>query len=656
MRILDVIPIGKSIGVETLSYFSGKDVPLGSLVTVPMRKKGVTGIVIASHDIATIKSAVKTADFQLRNIINVHKGTLFLPEFIQSCVYLKNYYTNTTGSIISALVPKLFLDEYLESVSTRAIPEPHKQTLMPEKFIFQATWESRISYYKTYIRQEFANKRSVFIMAPTIADIDRLSKELGKGISERVIPMHSSFAKKKLRENYEHIMKSVAPVVIIGTASYLFIPRIDIKTLIVEKEGSPYYRQMNRPFIDYREVAYTLAHVRGLKYIVADRLLRFQTLHTAKENHFGEIEPLSFHLKSRQAAEIISMKSDSENTLSRTKSTTGQAKTDFAILDASVRKLLEEGVTKKKHILLFVGRKGLAPITACDHCGAVVKSPDSGAPLVLYQKKDASGKKKPVYQCPVTQKTYDTIDTCQNCDSWKLKLLGIGAETIEKEIENAFPKLPITIVDGNHTKTHAATKKAVASFWKKKSGVMIATEKIIPYVEEPFDTVIIVSVDTLFAVPGYAIQERIMRLLLAFQDASKERFIIQTRATHSPVLRELQKGNLSDFYRSELRDRKAFLYPPYSLLLDVSVGATAKTLTKKKKQFEILFKKHKPNIVVHPGKKRGLMVVHAFMKIPLHEWIKTTSSKNPGQTFRELFPVLENLPQSYMVQIDPEKI
>lgn len=645
MRILDVIPIARGIGTETLSYFSAKDAPIGSIVSVPVRKKGVSAIVVASHDIHALKADIKDADFKLRNVLAVHRGTLFFPEFIKTCVLIKNYLMTTTSSILASMVPKLFIDEYLESARQSELMTVEKSDLMPEKFIFQAPYDERISYYKTYIRQEFANKQSVFIAAPTIAAIEHLAEELQKGIIDRVFVFHSGLTKKRQRERYEAVLRMNHPVVIIATPSYLFLPRTDVSTVIVEEEGSSHYRQYSRPFLDKRDFLYVFAHTRGIKYIAADQLLRVETLHRAKDEHFGEIKPLSFHIPKSSTSKIVSMKPAED-----------ADKKEFAVFSNELIDLLKKIKKEQQHIVLLVGRKGLAPITACQDCGSVQCSPDSGAPLVLYIKKDAAGRKRALYQCPITQTMYDTIDKCQKCDSWKLKLLGIGIDTVIKQIETDFPKLPLTIVDSERTKTHTSTKKAVDGFLAKKSGVLIATQKVIPYIHEQVDHIAVVSIDSFFSVPSFIIQEKIMRLLLALQSKTKNELLIQTRDPEQLVLKEIKKGNIIDFYRSEIRDRKLFHYPPFGLLLEVNVTATTTTIAKKRNHLQTLFEAFNATIITQPGERKGVMIIRAIMKIPGNEWIRKTSSKNPGETFKKLFSVIDNLPQSYNVVINPERI
>ncbi|KKQ35496.1 MAG: hypothetical protein US50_C0013G0010 [Candidatus Nomurabacteria bacterium GW2011_GWB1_37_5] len=68
MRILEVIPIAKGLPFESLSYFSLRDVPIGTIVTVSIRKKIVDALVISSEDISASKGSIKASDFKLKKI------------------------------------------------------------------------------------------------------------------------------------------------------------------------------------------------------------------------------------------------------------------------------------------------------------------------------------------------------------------------------------------------------------------------------------------------------------------------------------------------------------------------------------------------------------------------------------------------------------
>ena len=105
MKIVNVVPLTRAIGKETLTYFTAKEVEIGSFVSVPIRNKTVTAIVISADEALNSKSEIKDATYGIKKIIDVHDGSFFTPAFIKAAERTANYFASTTGSIIKTLTP-----------------------------------------------------------------------------------------------------------------------------------------------------------------------------------------------------------------------------------------------------------------------------------------------------------------------------------------------------------------------------------------------------------------------------------------------------------------------------------------------------------------------------------------------------------------------
>ena len=123
MKIIEVIPISRGIGKETLSYFTGEEVRLGSIVSVPLRSKKIPGLVVKVADAAEEKSAIKAASFAVKKIDSLSHHDFLSPEFIESVIETARYTATSTGSILSALLPKTIL-EHVQKKSDLAITLP----------------------------------------------------------------------------------------------------------------------------------------------------------------------------------------------------------------------------------------------------------------------------------------------------------------------------------------------------------------------------------------------------------------------------------------------------------------------------------------------------------------------------------------------------
>jgi len=96
MEILEIIPFNKSFKKETLSYFSTREVPIGSIVTIELRKKDIKGIVVAKKDLKDKKTDVRASDFKLKKVKSVQKNTILNNELVSSASELAEYFATST--------------------------------------------------------------------------------------------------------------------------------------------------------------------------------------------------------------------------------------------------------------------------------------------------------------------------------------------------------------------------------------------------------------------------------------------------------------------------------------------------------------------------------------------------------------------------------
>jgi primosomal protein N' len=651
MYILDVVPISKGFPKENLSYFSAKFTEVGALVTVPMRKKEILSVVVARHRLADLKADIKNADFKLRNVLHVHKKTLFTPAFIETCGLLKNYYATTTGTVLSSLVPNLFLEEFAESVPIEKSSDG-ASSFLPEVWALQTNNHERLSYYKTYIREVFARKKSVYIMCPTQASVEHVAKELSKGIEDRVFAFHGNLTKKKLRAYYQAVIDSERPVALVGTVAFTSIPRKDIDAYIIEEEGSSYYYQQAQPFLDERDVVKVLARTVGATLVVADHLLRFETIKAVQEGAIQAVRPLSFHIPKHISPEMISFVSTSTESENHQKQ---KPKKPFEIFSQQAYERIHEALVKNESIFLYTSRKGLAPLTVCEDCGEVLRSPDSDAPLVLYEKKKGE-EITSYYFDPRSRKKYETIDRCQNCGSWRLKMLGIGTDTVAKNIEQKFPEASLFVIDNNEASTHRKVVKTLESWRTASQGILLGTDKALPYLTEAVDHVIAVSLDSLFSIPGYAMHEIIMRRILRSMFIAEKTWMIQTRCVDVSLFQNIHQKTLLPLFDSAMEERALLLYPPFGVLITIEHTCAFLKIASSRGYLQELFADYTPLVQVRRGIKTDQYIVQIVIKTKVQNWISKYSSQKAPRVFQDIMMRLETLPSEYRIHINPQSL
>ena len=647
MKVVDVIPLSKGIGKEVLSYFSAKEMQLGSLVNIPVRKKVIPGITIAIHDAKKLKAHLKSSDYKLRNVSSVQKTSPFNPVFLRTCIHLKNYYASSTGSILSAYTPKVILDNLDEFNFPEPVEPDHRTDLLPERSVFQAPLQDRIDYYKTLVREQFASRKSVYICTPTQAHADALYKELTKGIENRVVVIHTGLSKKKLIESVHTIQDSDQAQLIIGTANFLILAQPEkFSTIITEFEGSEYYRRQVKPYIDTRDFVYTYAYLSGMSFIAADELVQANTIYRSEREYFTPIKPTHFKIKKNIAFDFL-YPTDKEFELKT-----------YPLLAKKTLSQINKAISAKKPVVIFTPRKGLAPISVCQDCGTTVVDPsDEKTPLVLHEK----GKKR-FYQNPKTNEKFEATDACTSCGGWRIKGLGISTKSMEQYLELKLEKKEVSlhIVDGTETNTPTKTKK-VLNEWYTSNGILITTEKSLSYLIDYMHsahTVVIASLESLIASPAYTAHERLARLVLSFADVATDNFIIQTRDTELPILKGLEKGNLADWYKIEMKDREDFNYPPFGVTLKIETIGTKDIIEKKDKKLVKLFGDFIKDRQVYKDKKvkEQHYKLSVTMTLPNSDWIGLPAQKNRPDIYMDMFTKLQSLPENFSIYVNPSSL
>jgi primosomal protein N' (replication factor Y) len=250
----------------------------------------------------------------------------------------------------------------------------------------------------------------------------------------------------------------------------------------------------------------------------------------------------------------------------------------FSILSKETLSVLNEARQENELTFVFTARRGLSPSVVCSDCGTIVTCKNCSAPVVLYGKDPTQGGN--IFQCHICGDIRRAGEKCTHCDSWKLKMLGIGVENVAEKIKEKFPDIQIFILDSQHAKTSKQAREIISEFYDKPGSVLIGTEMALHYMREPIENILVASIDSLFSIPDFSIRERILRTLLRLRSKATKKFQINTRRAEDNLFENARQGNLADFYRNEFCDRKKYNYPPFVRLIKISVVGTPKAAEK----------------------------------------------------------------------------
>jgi len=639
MYIINVIPISKSAFKDTLSYFAKRKIAVGSVIKISLRNKKILGIVAFSESLKDMKSSVKNADFKMKKIENESSFELFTPEFIKAVEKISDYYVSSRGTMFDALVPSVILqnpEKITAKINKSSISSITNKSEDLEMFATQDKDVERISRYKNIIREEFAKKHSVFICAPTINDIDWLYNSIKKGLENYVHKLHNNLTKKEIISGWNNACNEKHPVVIIATGKFLSIPRNDIKTIIVEKENSSFYKMNLRPFLDIRKFVEFLINETGCRVVLGDDILRIETMWRHKEGQIYEVG----HIKSRyeERAKIFI-----ENLSDNKKNMWGGEKNEMAFrvfgekLDETIKDLKQN----KEKLFLFTIRKGLYPVVFCRDCGELVRCENCKHPVILYEQNN-----KRFLSCNMCNEKRDVDKKCRFCNSWKLDTLGVGIDLVEKKIKENYKDIPLFKIESESVKTHKKALQIIDSFNKSDFGILLSTEMGLNYIKIPVQNSAIVSMDSLFSIPNFYMSEKIFSIITQIKLFTENNLIIQTRNSDENLIKLASEGNIGEFYRYEIENRKKFSYPPFIKFIKISISEKKENI---KKIVDIIKKELVSyNISVYPSSRskiRNNETINILISIQNEKWVDNN-----------LLEKLYLLPQRISVEVDPENI
>ncbi len=641
MWILDVIPLAKGAGAKTLSYFTGKNVVPGMVVLVPLRGKTVLGLVAVAKEASEERAALRGSSYRLKKVSSVLGESIWSQAYLEAARNAAEFYVSSLGEIISQIVPAVVFEKYKEFKNSGPAPKKIPAEFKPEKFVFQRELEERLDYYKTLVRTEFAKNLSVYLCLPTSEEVERFAEDLSRGIKAYVYVLHGRLGKKELLKRLYKLGEDKHPVLIVGTPYFLFVRRDDVETLIIEHESSSAYRTISRPYIDFRVFAELLAAAAGQKIIFADTFLQTETLYREEMHELLELVPIKWRIQASQRVSLVDTRKK-------------EVKRDgiFTLMSEDALGAIREALSRGKNILVYAARRGLHPLTICRDCGTTLVCPHCQATLVLHGQ---SGIRK-VFICHKCGNAHDADLPCAHCGGWRLAPLGYGTESVEGELSLAFPGVKIARLDRDAATTPSRARKIAESFERATGNILVGTEMALYYLGKPIDTVIVASIDSLFSLPSFRIQEKIFHTLLSLRTRSEKVFILQTRLSNKEVIEQLLDGDLVNFYRNELRERKTFRYPPFVRLIKLSIQGKKPALDIEAAAIKELLKSYEPeSFSAFISKVKNLYRTNIVLRLDPKLWPLPGLGQKEGvdPKIRSLLKVLS---PAIAIRVEPEDL
>lgn len=622
MYVATIIPIARGIPFDVLTYYCPDTLAAGTLVSVPFGKQLIVGVVVECIPLAEAKTLIKSAAFTLKKIRQVLGHLAYFEQAVLAIQATATQTLAPVGAIAASMMPQ-FLFEYMHGEKLTDVLAAHSiSSTAPTESVITATLSDRIDHYKRLIRSAFAAKQSVFFVAPTIRSLEQWKARLEKGIQKHIVILHSKTTKKSLRSAFSLIKTSDRPLLVFVTPGYFLIPRADLGLVIAEQESSNLYKTSDRFSIDTRILIRHFCDCAHIDLTWGDSMPRFETLARLHSEHM----PRSYVPDKLHIVPVEHYRT---------------------VLPSEVMDLVRHAEKKKYRLFLYTNRKGVAPLSRCADCGTIVTCPTCELPMVLRNKIAQDGSTYRTFICTHCGDMLDATHHCTYCGSWNITPVAIGTESLRDEVVSLVGDTNVFTIDDDLTPDTKEVETLIKDIQSKKFAVVIGTTKVLPYLRGIHYT-LFPYFDRLLSTPALSTTETALRLVMECNDQSSEGVLIFTRNPSFPIIKQLETQKINAIIGDELATRKELGYPPYGLLIKISVTVPEGHRHKVKEYVESYFKDMDisalPARRISPGSMKVLLV-----------WIIKTNLSYIEDNGADLTALMESLRFPYKIEQNPER-
>lgn len=567
-----------------------KDFPIGVRVRIPFGKRETIGVLNAVSQTSTAPG------MPLKHALEIIDDTPLLPPtLLELTRWASDYYHHPIGEVLFSALPVLLRsgkiisnrrrgDRLVALGETIEINNSNNQSITPplqlntdqqhaidtviaalnqyQTFLLNGvTGSGKTEVYLQIIESVLNAGKQALILVPEIGLTPQTLARFEQRFKVPIAVLHSGLSDRERYDAWLMAKKGIAPIVI-GTRSAIFTPLLNPGIIIVDEEHDLSFKQQE----GFRYCARDLAIVRGrlekIPVLLGTATPALESFHNAQQNRYQLLSlPQRVNSAALPRVSLIDLRNQKlENGLSTQLLTS-----------------MQQHLDQNGQILLFLNRRGFAPLLICHACGWIANCKRCDAKLIYHQ--------HPLQlQCHHCTTIRPIDRQCPTCLSTHLFPLGLGTQRLEDTLTQHFPGIGIVRIDRDSTRRKGALATQLDTIHSGENKILIGTQMLAKGHHFPEVTLVaILDADSGLFSADFRASERTAQLLLQVAgragraDRAGE-VLIQTHNPDHPLLLHLLKQDYNSFAHTALQERQATVFPPYSHLALIRAEAVSKEL------------------------------------------------------------------------------
>ncbi|UIZ95884.1 primosomal protein N' [Acinetobacter johnsonii] len=409
------------------------------------------------------------------------------------------------------------------------------------------TGSGKTEVYLQVMQEVLKQGKQVLVLVPEIGLTPQTVSRFQSRFHCHIALLHSGLNDSKRLQAWQSAQTGRASIVI-GTRSAIYTPLPHLGLIILDEEHDLSFKQQEGFRYHARDVALYRAHLENCPIILGSATPSIDSYALVEQGKMTRLE-----LDQRAGVAVMPKMHVIDLKVAQKQNGISQQ------LIHEVQKRLD----KKEQVLIFLNRRGYAPVLICESCGWQAKCPHCDANFTVHRQP---------YQhlhCHHCGTIHRMPEHCPQCQHSELKPIGLGTAKVEENLQELFPNFDVIRVDRDSTSRVGSWQKIYNKIQKSEPIILLGTQMLAKGHHFPYVTLVaILDIDSGLLSVDFRATERTAQLIIqvagrAGRGEKKGEVYLQTLRPDHPLLNTLLESGYRSFAKQTLKERKAAWMPPY---------------------------------------------------------------------------------------------
>ncbi len=307
-----------------------------------------------------------------------------------------------------------------------------------------------------HLAQKYVDSgKQILILIPEISLTPQFVERFRQQLTATIVVMNSAVSASDRKQAWLLAKAGLADVVI-GTRSAVFTPLKNIGLIIIDEEHDSSYKQQDGLRYHARSVALIRAKRAEIPILLASATPSLESLYNVEQ---GRYIPLKLTERATGAC------------LPKVRIIDSEGPTANSGISSILYKAIEQQVSLDNQVLLFINRRGFAPVLMCHDCGWQALCTSCDAKMIVHQQRN-------ILMCHHCGLIHRLIKQCPQCEKTELNTYGVGTQQLEQTLQNYFPDTPVIRIDRDSTQKVNAFANIIEAIQQGGAKILVGTQML----------------------------------------------------------------------------------------------------------------------------------------------------------------------------------